>query len=273
MIKRIINHLVYNRINVYKTLLINFVYLPFREACKLPIWIRGKCKIAHLGVGKIIIKGEIKTGMIDIGVSDPVRSFHSKSYLDIIGRLELEKGVFLRRGINLSIMDRGVLSLDKHVVIGDNSTIIAWDNIHIYPFTRIGNNLLMMDTDFHYVVNRTTREIKKNEAPIVIGENNWIGGWCVVKKGTKTPKGTIVAGPYSMIGKDYMGKIPEYSMVAGAPAKLIVENVQRVENISTEIMLSNYFATHEAPFVVSEDISLDDFCTQKANKYLSNLES
>lgn len=261
MIKRIINHLVYNRINVYKTLLINFTYLPFKDACKLPIWVRGKCKIAHLGKGRIVIKGLITTGMIGIGNSDPVRSFHSKSYLDITGRLELEKGVLLRRGINLSIMPKGVLKLDKHVVIGDNSTIIAWDNIHICPFTRIGNNLLMMDTDFHYVVNRTTRAIKKNEAPIVIGENNWIGGWCVVKKGAQTPKGTIVAGPYSMVGKNYINKIPEYSMIAGVPAKLITEGVQRVENEEAESMLRSYFEVNNDPFVIPKETDIEHFCT------------
>ncbi len=82
-VRQIIDHLVFNRINIYKTLLMNFANLPFKEACKLPIWVRGKCKIAHLGQGKIIIKGQIKTGMIGIGNSDPVRSFYSKSFLDV----------------------------------------------------------------------------------------------------------------------------------------------------------------------------------------------
>ncbi|MBX9086070.1 hypothetical protein HCG92_12600 [Bacteroides cellulosilyticus] len=259
-VRQIIDHLVFNRINIYKTLLMNFANLPFKEACKLPIWVRGKCKIAHLGQGKIIIKGQIKTGMIGIGNSDPVRSFYSKSFLDVQGTLEMEEGVILRRGINLSIASFAKLALDKNVIIGDNSTIISWDSIHIQSYTRIGNNLLMMDTDFHYVMNRETRMIKANHAPIVIGENNWIGGWCVVKKGTQTPKGTIVAGPYSMIGKNYVGKIPEYSMLAGSPAKLIMEGVQRVENVRTENMLKVFFKTHDESFIVSDKMNIDNFC-------------
>ena len=263
MLRKIVDHIVFNRMNLYKTLLINFVYLPFKDACRLPIWVRGKCKIAHIGKGKIIIKGQIKTGMVGIGNSDPVRSFYSKSFLDVQGVLEVEGGVILRRGINLSIMPTAVVRLDKGVVIGDNSTVISWDNIHLMRHTRIGNNLLMMDTDFHYVINRHTRMVKDNHAPIVIGENNWIGGWCVVKKGTQTPTGTIVAGPYTMIGKNYVGKIPEYSMLGGSPAKLIVEGIQRVENIETENVLKTYFQTNNQPFILLEKEDFKNFCTKQ----------
>lgn len=69
--------------------------------------------------------------MIGIGNSDPVRSFYSKSFLDVQGTLEMEEGVILRRGINLSIMPSAKLSLGKNVFIGDNSTIVSWDTIHI----------------------------------------------------------------------------------------------------------------------------------------------
>ena len=70
-IRRIIDHLTFNRINVCKTLLINFAYLPFKDALKLPIWVRGKCKIAHLGKGKIKIIG--KTDSTKAGVSRIMR--------------------------------------------------------------------------------------------------------------------------------------------------------------------------------------------------------
>ena len=119
----------------------------------------------------------------------------------------------------------------------------------------------MMDTDFNYGVNRETRMIQNNHVPIVIGENNWIGGWCVVKKGTKTPTGTILAGPYSMIGKNYIGKVPEYSILAGSSARLIKESVKMVENVKTEVMLKDYFETNDVPFYVPGETSLDIFCT------------
>ena len=249
------------RINLYKTLLINFTYLPFKDARKLPIWIRGKCKIVRPGRGKIVIRGRIRPGMISVGDSDPVRSFYSKSFLEILGKVEIENGVILRRGISLSVMPNGVLRIDENTSVGTNCTIISRDNIHIKRHTSVGNNVTIMDTDFHFVVNRRTREVKKSNAPIVIGENNWIGAWCTVKKGAQLPKGTIVAGPYSMVGKNYMDLVPEYSMLAGSPAKLVVEGVQRVKNLDSENLLRKHFLRNDTPFALSEEDDMDVFCT------------
>ena len=259
-IRKIIDHLTFNRINVYKTLLINFVYLPFKDALKLPIWVRGKCKIAHLGKGKIKITGKIKTGMFGIGNSDPVRSFFEKSFLDIQGILEVESGVVLRRGIRLSIAPYAVVRLDRNVLVSDNSTIISWDSIHIQSNTILGNNLLMMDTDFHYIMNRESYSVRDNHASIVIGENNWIGAWCVVKKGTQTPKGVIIAGPYSMIDKNCVGKIPEYCMLAGSPVKFVKGDLQMVMNPQNEEMLKRYFQNTNLPYVLPSGFNVDAFC-------------
>lgn len=251
----------FGQINVYKTLLINFFYLPFKDACKLPIWVRGKCKIAHIGKGEIVINGRVKTGMISIGDSDPVRSYYSKSYMDVLGRLELETGVILRRGISLSVKHEGTLKIGENASVGTNTTIISRDSVTIKRHTSVGNNVTIMDTDFHFVLNRRTRMVKKSHAPIVIGENCWIGAWCTVKKGAQLPKGTIVAGPYSMVGKNYVEQIPEYSMIAGSPAKLVAEGVQRIKDLKTEGMLRKHFLTEDVPFVLPEGDDMDVFCT------------
>lgn len=250
----------FGQINVYKTLLINFFYLPFGDACKLPIWVRGKCKIAHIGKGKIVINGRVKTGMISIGDSDPVRSYYSKSYMDVLGRLELETGVILRRGISLSVMPKGTLTIGENTSVGTNTTIISRDSITIKRHTSVGNNVTIMDTDFHFVLNRHTRMVKKSHAPVMIGENNWIGAWCTVKKGAQLPKGTIVAGPYSMVGKNYVELIPEFSMIAGSPAKLVVEGVQRIKDPKTEEILRKHFLLRDEPFLFPAGDEMDVFC-------------
>ena len=260
LIKNILRYLMFSRFNVCKTLLVNFFYLSFRDACRLPILVHGKCKIAHIGKGKIVIKGRITPGIISIGDSDPVRSFYSKSYIDVLGCLELETGAVLRRGISLLVMPKAVLKIGRNTSIGTNTTIISRDSIIIKSHTSIGNNVTIMDTDFHFVLDRHNRTIKKSYAPIVIGENNWIGAWCTVKKGAQLPKGTIVAGPYSMVGKNYIGLIPEYSMIAGSPAKLVTEGVQRIKDLKAESILRNYFLTEKASFVLPKEEDIDIFC-------------
>lgn len=245
-----------NRINWFRTLQINFILLPFHIAKKLPILIYGPCKLGVLR-GEVIFATEPYRGMLKIGITDPFRSIDSVSYIEHTGTILLGDEVVLRRGLHLVVL--GQLSLGNHVYIGDNNYIYVLKNITLGSGTRIGNNTTMMDTDFHYIVNTANNSIKDNNAPIEIGEQNWIGGYCTIKKGTKTPKGTIIAGPYSMVGKDYTSIIKEYSLIAGSPAKLLVENVRRVNNVQSEQQLLKYFKKNSQPYTIPSE-EIDAFC-------------
>jgi acetyltransferase-like isoleucine patch superfamily enzyme len=61
-------------------------------------------------------------------------------------------------------------------------------------------------------------------APIRIGSNNWIGNRCSIMKGATLPSYTIVAAN-SLCNKKY--DFPEYSLIAGSPAKLIKTGIYR----------------------------------------------
>jgi len=269
MIKRIINKLIYlslrDRINILKTLVVNFMLLPFKQALHFPILIYGPCKLGMLR-GKVILSSPINKGMLQIGASDSIRSYHNKSFVEINGMLEIHDRIVLRRGINLHVATTGHIVLENDVFIGDNNTIISFEYVKIGKATRIGNNNTFMDSDFHYTINTQTREVKRNKKPIVIGENCWIGGWCTIKKGTQLPDGTIVAGPYSMVGKNYVNKIPEYSLIAGSPAKLLVENMRRVNNLNSEAYIDKYWAKGNEEFILPEDIEIDSFCLPTIKK-------
>lgn len=248
-----------NKVNFIATFIVNFIFLPIKAALKFPILIYGPCRLKNLS-GQIEFEKTIKKGMLKIGISDPVRSWNSKSFISITGKLMVGTNVVLRRGVNLSIASNATLKLDSNVYIGDNNTIICKKDIWIKEAVRIGNNTTIMDSDFHYVVNVVSREIKPADSPIVIGENSWIGGWCTIKKGTQIPKGTIVAGPHSMLGKNYIGKIPEFSLIAGSPAKLLVEGVRRVNNKYSENELIKHFAKTSSNYVLPDNVDLDEFC-------------
>lgn len=248
-----------DRINFTATLIANLAFFPIKTALKFPIMIYGPCRLKNLS-GEVVFERTMRTGMLKIGISDPVRSWNSKSFISITGKLMLGANVVLRRGVNLSIASNATLRLDSNVYIGDNNTIICKKDIWIKGAVRIGNNTTIMDSDFHYVVNVASREIKPADLPIVIGENCWIGGWCTIKKGTQIPKGTIVAGPYSMLGKKFIGKIPEFSLIAGSPAKLLVEGVRRVNNMHSENELNKHFAENTSNYVLSDNADLDEFC-------------
>lgn len=58
----------YNRVNIIKTIYINFRCLPFSQAVYFPIIVYGSPKFHSLS-GKISIEGQIKKGMIEINKS------------------------------------------------------------------------------------------------------------------------------------------------------------------------------------------------------------
>jgi acetyltransferase-like isoleucine patch superfamily enzyme len=264
MIRKILNKFFVrsfkNRINIFKTLLINFMLFPIDKAIYFPIYIYGKCKFQILD-GTVELTGQIKKGMLKIGISDPSRSAFSKSYLSISGKLILGDNVVLRRGIHLNIEKNGLLILGDDVYIGDNCSITSKCQIQIREKTRIGNNTIFLDTDFHYMIDKVTCEIKNNAGPIDIGIGNWIGSHCVIKKNTVTPNYTIVAGPFSMLSKDYKKTIPEYTCIGGSPAKLISEGLRRINNEESEQILYAHFLTTHNPFVFDNSNSFEIFCS------------
>jgi acetyltransferase-like isoleucine patch superfamily enzyme len=59
-----------------------------------------------------------------------------------------------------------------------------------------------------------------NTMPIIIGDNVWIGMNCIILKGVTIGDGAIIAAG-SVVNKD----IPPRALAAGAPARVIKENV------------------------------------------------
>ncbi|MCF0178478.1 MAG: hypothetical protein HUJ90_07600 [Bacteroidales bacterium] len=80
----------------------------------------------------------------------------------------------------------------------------------------------------------------------------------MIKKGTVLPTGTILAGPFSMVSKDYSKTVPEYSIIGGSPAKLIGSGYRRVNNAESQVMLDKYYDENSEVFVFKGDI--DNFC-------------
>ncbi len=265
-LKKIISKILYRknkqRINVLKTLYFNLTFLSFKKAIKFPIYIYGKCHI-HNCLADISFTSPIKKGMVKIGISDPIRSYNNITFLYLNGDIEFGNNVTIRRGTNLQVVNNATLRLENNTFIGDNNTIICYNEINIKQNSRLGNNTTIMDTDFHYIINLDNMNIKPLMSPITIEENNWIGAFCTIKKGTKTPKGTILVGPYSTLCKDYTQIIPEYSLIGGSPAKLIRQGYRRVFNEKTEKMITKFFNNHSTNFIISENIDINSFCTNE----------
>lgn len=120
------------------------------------------------------------------------------------------------------------LLVDTEVTIGD--------------FTRITFGCLVIDSEFHFVINMENGSVGTTRYPIKIGRYNWIGNTSVIKKGTVTPDYTIVSNG-SMLTKDY-SDIPKYSILLGVPAKLKATGFRRIYNDKVDKNLQDYFMSH-----------------------------
>jgi acetyltransferase-like isoleucine patch superfamily enzyme len=112
---------------------------------------------------------------------------------------------------------------NSEIVIGDDvgisgSTISAIESIYIGNNVLIGSGALITDNDAHAMQAEGRRYSVRNikSAPIMIEDNVFIGARAIVLKGVKIRKGSVV-GAGCVVVKD----VPQYTIVAGNPAKII----------------------------------------------------
>ena len=112
---------------------------------------------------------------------------------------------------------------DSCIIIGNsvhtnnNIFICAMEKISIGDFTRIGQNVCIMDFEAH-----GTNPLERSKigaiGTIEIGENVWIGNNVTILKNTTIGKNSIVA-----TGAVVNGVFPENVIIGGVPARIIKE--------------------------------------------------
>lgn len=226
-----------------KTLYVNFRCLPIRQAIRLPIIIRGKFSIHCLG--KIRIESpEIRRGLIKFGTfnnksSRPTRIVNHGTII-FRGYCTIWEGVLLELG------PKSVLDIGNESLLGENVNIMIRKGCKIGDYSRITFDSQIMDSDFHYMLDTETYEIKDCTKPVIIGIYNWIGNRTTIKKGTILPDYAIVASN-SLLSKDYRGGV-EYPILGGCPAKIIGSGKRRIYSYEWEGILYRYFKENTGPY-------------------------
>lgn len=226
------------RLNVFKTILVNFSLLSFRDACRFPIYIYGKVSIYDLR-GRVIIKGPISRGMITFGDNmDMFSASNGSAMLRITGVIVFRGRT--RISVNYHWDIAGTLDMGALCLVGADVHLRCWKNIVIGELTRIAVGSQVFDTNFHYTRNVETGEVKRKESLVVIGKYCWIGNRSTVMKGTHLPDYSIVAGN-SLLNKDYTKDAPMYPMFAGMPAKMVTSGYTRIYSNSLEWGIDAFF--------------------------------
>jgi acetyltransferase-like isoleucine patch superfamily enzyme len=144
----------------------------------------------------------------------------------VVGRVIVVNHGSIRLGSRVRLTGRPVpielAALEgASLVVGDGTgmnrgvSICAANSISIGRRCGIGNDCLIIDTDFHQVGDHSQTQ-PGDAAPIVIGDKVWLAARTVVLKGV-----TIGEGAVACAGSVIATSVPPYTMVGGSPARVI----------------------------------------------------
>lgn len=133
------------------------------------------------------------------------------------------------------VQTKGVVILNPYSQIGENTDILAVNRIEIGSYTAIAPNTTICDNNNH-PISPKQRKLMRVEpprhdsklwkhsanAPIIIGENCWIGTNVRICKGVTIGDNSIVAA-CSVVTKD----VPANCIVAGNPAKIVKTDIDK----------------------------------------------
>ncbi|HEY8173542.1 MAG TPA: DapH/DapD/GlmU-related protein [Dehalococcoidia bacterium] len=108
---------------------------------------------------------------------------------------------------------RGPLTVGEGTFINYGTSISAHESVSIGRDCLIGNYVLIMDSDYHDLRDRSKPGIAK---AIVIEDNVWIGARAIVLKGVHIGEGAVVAA-----GAIVVNDVPARTVVANEPAKVV----------------------------------------------------
>lgn len=248
------------RLSLWRTLYVNFRLLPFKEAVKLPLFIYGKVRLFILS-GKVQFNSTIYRGMVKIGVNgDSFSLFDNSGYIQLADKNSIiEFDGPCRIALNTKVrVVCGRLKFGENTRIGSNCRIICnGADITIGRYTGVTFDCQIMNSGFHYMYDINEQAYINRSTDIRIGSFNWIGNHSFVSGNTVTPDYTIVAQD-SLLNKSYVD-VPEYSLLAGIPAKFIKTGIKRVFSPETERKINNLFKNHQKDKIIHCDEIYDDF--------------
>lgn len=97
----------------------------------------------------------------------------------------------------------------------NNVTVIAVQGVHIGRRARIGDHVLILDSDFHHLEASRRDAPNPPSAPVHIDEDVWIGSRVIVLKGVRIGSRAVIAA-----GAVVTSDIPADSIAAGVPARV-----------------------------------------------------
>ena len=191
LIKSVLKFL--RKVNPWKTLYFNFHYFPFKIALRLPFFIYRRSELYKMK-GQIIIDAPVYTGMVKLGAHGLGTQdvLFSRTMWEVSGTLIIKGKADIGRGSKISIGKDATLTLGDKFTVTGKSAIICQKEIVFGADCLLSWDILIMDTDFHPVVNEYGERINVSK-PIKIGNHLWIGCRNTILKGVTIAGNNIIS--------------------------------------------------------------------------------
>lgn len=154
-------------------------------------------------------------GVLHLGAKwDGLRYLPSEFNLEEDAKLIVNGRFSIYTGFHISVTKGSTLTLGEGY-INNKATIDCFDSITIGNRVAISKGVTIRDSDNHSINGN-----KRVSAPIIIGDNVWIGLNATILKGVHIGSGAVVAAG-AVVTKD----VPKNALVGGVPARIIKEDV------------------------------------------------
>lgn len=148
------------------------------------------------------------------------------------------------------IQTNGKVIMKHHSKIGTGTIIKSIDLVEIGAYTAIGDNVMIVDNNNHPLSPEFRKQMRLTDingkmrlwkhsihAPIIIGENCWIGENARICKGVKIGDNAVVAAN-SVVTKD----VPANAVAAGNPAKIVKTDIDQIPAPTSSPEFNAYLA-------------------------------
>ena len=180
-------------VNFWKTVYFNLHYFPFKVAITMPIFIYRHSKLYKMK-GKIIIDAPVRTGMVKIGphLLGTQDFYNSRTIWEVTGTLVIKGKANIGSGSKICIGENATLFIGDNFSLTGNSEIICQKKISFGNNCLLSWDILIMDTDFHHILN-SEEQIINFPKPIIIGNHVWIGCRNTILKGVSIADNIIIS--------------------------------------------------------------------------------
>lgn len=152
-------------------------------------------------------------------IAFPPTVLHGVERIEIGSRTLIGPNASLSAGMFVPLDDGGdpMLTIGDRCMFGKGLSIVAHERIEIGDETAAGHYVYITDQNHGYenVDLPIGRQLWKN-APVKIGPECWLGHGAIILPGTTIGRHVVVAA-----GSVVRGEIPDYCVVAGAPARIV----------------------------------------------------